>query len=209
MIIKKLKKLFNKYKRCELSHIFELGEILKDMYHFSSKYINDVILELPHKIGKNCKQYSIERNGKLKGKILASDDFTFIDFESQSLKIDRLRFCLTEKKYHLKNYQTETTAATLEFLSSGNECILNITEGSTYFFHKNQAARNILNPKTWLSFEHHLTDSIDDISFLGSTPLSSLPNGIIDSTNDQLILPILAGLSIIEESIRTYRETSG
>jgi hypothetical protein len=58
------------------------------MFSFSSKFINDIVLELPHKIGKNCKQYTIEKNGNLKGKILASDDFTFIEFENQSLKID-------------------------------------------------------------------------------------------------------------------------
>jgi hypothetical protein len=94
-------------------------------------------------------------------------------------------------------------------LNSKNECILNIINGSTYFFHKNKVAWNILKPKTWLSFEHHLTDSVDNISFVGNTQLSSLPHGIIDSTNDLLILPILAGISIIEENIRTSRETSG
>ena len=179
------------------------------MYHFSSSYINDIILELPHKIGKNCKQYTIEKNGELKGRVLASDDFTFIDFERQSLRIDRLRYCLTKKEYDLKNYQTATTTATLEFLNRNNECIVNIMKGSTYFFHKNQAARSILKPKRWLSFEHHLTDSIDTISFLGNTPLTGLPNGIIESTNDLLILPMLAGLSIIEENMRTFYETSG
>jgi len=179
------------------------------MYQFSSKYIKDIILELPYKIGKNCKQYIIEKNGKTIGKILCSEDFTFIDFEGHSLKIDRLRCYLKDKKYHLKNFQTETIDADLEFLSRYNECILNIRNGSTYFFHKNKASKKILNPKTWLSFEHHLTDSIDDISFLGYQPLNSLPYGIIETTNDLLILPILAGLCIIEENIRTFLENSG
>jgi hypothetical protein len=116
---------------------------------------------------------------------------------------------MSNKKYHVINYQAETVSATLEYLNRNSECIISIIKGSTYFFHRNQAVKNIFNPKTWLKFEHHITDSNDDISFLGISPLSNLPSGIIHTTNEKSILVILAGLSIIEENIRTSLETAG
>lgn len=185
-----------------------VGRNSEEMYHFSSKYVNDNVSE-PHKIGKNCKQYTIEKDDILTGRILSSDDFTFIEYEGQSLKIDRIRFSLTERKYIVKNYAIDTISGTLEFLNGNEECIINITDGSSYFFQRNQASRSFLRPKTWLSFDYHLSDSIDDISYLGSTPLGNLPKGIIHATNDFLVLPILLGLFVIEETTRTFLENSG
>lgn len=179
------------------------------MYNFSREYIKDIILELPHKIGKNCVEYKVEKNGELLGKILASDDFTFIDFENKTLKIDRDRGCLRNKKYSVINYQEEIVSATLEYLNTSNECIINIKEGSTYFFHKNQAIKKILNPKTWFKFEHHITDSKDDISFFGTYKINYLDSGIIRTTNEKLTLVVLIGLSILDEYIRTSQETAG
>lgn len=179
------------------------------MFQFSSKYINTNHTELPYKIGEHCKQYLVESDGKFIGQVLSSDNFTWIDYGDHSVKIDRLRYCNTQKTYYLNNYKTETVAATIEFLSRNDECIVNINEGSTYFFHKNQADWSLLKPTSWFLFEHHLTDSADDITITGNLPFNGLPSGIIYSTNEQLILPILAGLSIIEEKLRTFNETSG
>ena len=179
------------------------------MYNFSSKYIKDIVLELPHKIGKNCKQYTIEKNGTLQGKIICSEEFTFFEYSGQSLKIDRDKCYFKDKIYYLKNYKTETTDASIEFFGGNREGILNITGGSTYFFHKNKSTKKFFKPKTWLTFEHQLTDSTNTISYLGYTPLNSLPYGKIETTNEQLILPMLVGLCIIEEYLRTFSENSG
>jgi hypothetical protein len=54
-----------------------------------------------------------------------------------------------------------------------------------------------------------LTDSIDTISFIGKLPQTNLPSGIIESTNDKLVLPILTGLFILEEKVRKFLENSG
>lgn len=185
-----------------------VGRNSGEMYHFSSRYGYDDVLA-PHKIGKNCKQYTIEKGGTLTGRIISSEDFSFVEYNGESLKIDRISCCRSERKYSVKNYAIDAICATMEFFGGKGECIVNITNGSSYFFHRNQASMSLLNPKTWISFEHHLTNSIDDISYLGSTSLSHLSKGIIHSTNDFLVLPMLLGLCVIEEDTRTFLENSG
>jgi hypothetical protein len=179
------------------------------MYNFKSTYIDDIILELPDKIGRACKQYIVEKNDEIIGIVRSADKFAFIELKNILIQIKRPKFYFNKKIYSLKNFKSEDNIGTLEFLYSKNECILSLTQGSTYFFHQNTANKNILKPKKWFTFEHHLTDSTDIISYLGNHPLNSLPFGKIVTTNDQLILPIVTGLFIIEENIRTFQENSG
>ena len=178
------------------------------MFEFSSIDIADITLRLPDKIGTNCCEYSLTNNELVVGKVLTCDKFALLSYQKQTLIINRVKFYFRQKKYSIECCKTAETFGTLEFLDS-YECIVSLNMGSTYFFHKNVAPKKLLSPLTWASFEHHLTDSTEDICYSGKKQLNRTTQGIIKSTNEQLLLPTLTGIFILDEFIRTFHENSG
>ena len=178
------------------------------MIYFSCNTVADITYRLPDKIGTNCSEYILTNNERVIGKVLTSDKFALLNYENQTLIIKRVKFYFKQKKYSIDCCKTGQTFGKLEFLDS-YECIVSLNKGSTYFFHENRANKKLLNPTTWFNFEHHLTDSVDDICYSGNKPLNGLSKGIIETTNEQLLLPTLVGLFILDEFMRTFQENSG
>ena len=178
------------------------------MFNFSCNSVADITYRLPDKIGTNCCEYSVTKNELPLGRVLTCDKFALVFFEDQSLIINRVKFYFKQKKYSIESYKSGETFGSLEFLDS-YECIVSLNQGSSYFFHENRANKKLLNPTTWFNFEHHLTDSVDDICYSGNKPLNGLSKGIIETTNEQLLLPTLIGLFILDEFLRTFQENSG
>ena len=179
------------------------------MYNFSCSHINNLIIEYPHRISKNCKQYDLTKDGKRVGTFLAGDKFSFIEFSDRIIRIDRVKKLFKKDVYSIVDHKNEHFLGSFNFLDNHDECILSLTEESTYFFHRNSFPKKIGNPKTWFSFNYDLTDSKDIITFSGKTSLKNNPTGNIESTNPELLLPTIGGLFIIEENIRRFIENSG
>ena len=178
------------------------------MFNFSCINVADITFRLPDKIGTNSCEYSIKKNELPVGRVLTCDKLALVYYENQSLIINRNKFYFKQKKYSIECCKTGETFGNLEFLDS-YECIVSLTKGSCYFFHRNTAKKRFLNPSSWFTFEHHLTDSVDDICYSGNRPLNGLSKGIIETTNEQLLLPTLIGLFILDEFGRTFQENSG
>ena len=176
---------------------------------FKSKYVVDVVLEYPHRIGKNAKEYLLENNVGYIGKVITTDAFALIYYQNINLIIVRQKFYFKKVIYFLKNFKTNETIGNLEFLQNIGECIFTIVNGSTYFFHKNINVKKLFVPYTWFLYRHILTDSVDTIIIDGKKNWSGLPDGSMVSTNIELILPQLIGLFIIEEGIRVFAENAG
>ena len=54
-----------------------------------------------------------------------------------------------------------------------------------------------------------MTNSTDKIVFSGRTNSSALFDGIVETTDDRLVLPIMIGIYILEEKQRIKNDNSG
>ncbi len=137
------------------------------------------------------------------------DKFSLIQFYDRLIRIDRIRKIFKKDLYTITDAKDGLLLGSFDFLDNDHECILSLTEGSTYFFHRNKFSYKVLQPGNWFSFKHELTDSTDVITFSGRFSFRNNIIGTVESTNAELFLPIMAGLFIKEENLRRSQENSG
>lgn len=178
------------------------------MFTFSSKRIDDIVIEYPDKIAHNCRQYKVKKDNYVVGKLYGGDKFTFIEFPDHFLRIDKQKRFIRNTIYSMVDHNSNTFLGGYEFLSNGQECIMSFESNGTFFFHEDISTKKLFKSSTWDLFKNEMTNSSDIIVYEGRT-FRGNNEGIITSTNEELVLPIIAGLFIIEEKYRISSEHAG
>lgn len=185
------------------------AELNLQMYTFISKKIADITLELPDRIATNCHEYTLYRESLHAGKLYGGTNFSFIEYENNLVRIDRNAGFFQKTSYDLFDHRTGSYMGSFKFSNNLKKCTLTLEAGSIFHFHKDSSGKVFYRPSTWNKFRHEMNSEKDMIVYSGRSSDLDIYEGTIETTNETLLLPMLAGIYIIEERLRMLREFSG
>jgi len=172
------------------------------MFTFTGKKIADIVLELPDNIAVDCHEYNIIREDQFIAKVYGGRKFTFLMFENNLIRIDRIEGFFSPATYTLSNHHTNSYLGEFKFSRNQKEGTLSLLDGNIFFFHTDTSRKVFYKPSTWNQVRYEMTNSSDKIILSGKFIGSTISEGEIETTNTELILPMLVGIYLIEEKAR-------
>jgi len=179
------------------------------MLTFQRQKIKDIVIANPDKIARNCTSYEIKSHDFLVAKVYGGDCFSFIEFSDMVLRIDRKREIFRESQYLMHNNETEEFIGKYRFTKGIDECILELSNGDILFFSKIDLGYRPFKPSTWNDFEFKMSYKAENISYEGRLLKNDVFEGTINTTNENSMFSITAGIFFIEERFRLVYENSG
>lgn len=155
----------------------------------------------------DCYQYEVRNEDAVVSTMFSSASFSLIILPDATLRVERERRLFRKSHYKMFNHSTEALVATFEFpdlqSSSSARCIVRFEDETVYSFIEHNDHRTVFKSSTWNSFRFNIANSENFISFYGTQA-----EGEIECTNENILLPILSGLFIIDEKFRLLSESN-
>jgi len=192
------------------------------MLTFHRKFIEDILIKETGKIIKNCKLYNVLNGDTKVGLFYSGDNYSFVDFNEQKIRIDQNKRFFKRSEYTFLNQYTRELLGHFEipngvYLGEMNSK-LHLLDGPTYQWTQNYSQERPFRSRASNIYSFDLVSKEHNIVYYGKMTPDIAVNyinpdqvfdGEIQSTDESLLLPILIGIYIMEEKFRRKEQDLG
>ena len=191
------------------------------MFKFQRTYIGDTFISETNSHIKECKLLHVsDANGRV-GKFYSGANFSFIEFEKDKYRIDYIPKLLRMPTYRLVHAHTDEEIGHYEI---PNVVWLYLEDSFLYLksytplkMAQNTSHRKLFKSQTRKQYTFELTSQELQIVYKGEVSPAMWPGSILEdqvfegtihSSSPDALLPLFAGLHIIEENFRRIENTT-
>ena len=193
------------------------------MLTFHRTYIDQVMIVETGKTIAACKLYNIYQGGERLARFYSGGNYSFAEFAEQKIRINTDNGIRRGEYHFVYNQYTKEQIGYFiipvwRIHLADVPTKLRLADGQHYTWTENTAHRSILKPITRSTYRFDFLSPHHSIVYYGKMiPNVSAnfvnPNqvftGEIQTTNDQLLLPIVLGIYIMEEKFRSMEQEIG
>lgn len=189
------------------------------MFTFDRTFIGDILIKETGNVLKNCKLYEVFNGAKNIGRFYSGGNFSFIETDDRKFRIEQISHFINRTEHLLYDQYTQQLIGQFSIPDSlslkHSKCFMYLLPNIAYEWEQDSEHKRIQKKDTWDLYRFNLLSVHHKIVYYGRI----IPNlssgylnpdqhfrGEIQTTNDSLLLPIFAGISIMEQGFRRIEQ---